>query len=422
MLKFKAECKTSIQKLIFAAERFGQHELANHASAGAYAFLLSATPAVLLVVGIASTLLDRSPRILALVTGFIADALGPLGTANSVRNFFASRLDPLAIVVGGASLIWAARLFIVTVQRGLRLIYSASGRNKIVKDNVLTFALELLCLVIVVAILAVTQALEILFGLQSVDSSSPLVKFGKAAVDAAPALAIFAFTYLTYRFIPPVKPRRSTAALSAGLCLLAFALFSEGLGLAMDSTHYQLLYGVFWRLVILLVNVYAFFTLYFYCAELTYVSDHFDALLFGRFYRLSKARQRSRVEQSLFMDPERLIAAYGRYFGVGETIFAAHTEGRSVYYVYSGAIGIYADAVDAERKLNSLGPGEVFGEMAAFLGETRSATARADVASLVLELPPEVFDLVLRSDGDAMRNLADTLSSRLKEANKRFLD
>lgn len=64
----------------------------------------------------------------------------------------------------------------------------------------------------------------------------------------------------------------------------------------------------------------------------------------------------------------------------------------------------------------------MFGEMAAFLGETRSATARADEDSLVLELPPEAFELVLRTEGDAMRSLADSLSSRLKEANNRLVE
>jgi YihY family inner membrane protein len=422
MQKFRAGCKLSLQEIIFAAERFGQHEMANHASAGAYAFLLSATPAVMLVMGLASTLLGRSPRILALVTGLIADALGPLGTVNSVNGFFASRLDTLAIIVGGVSLVWAARLFFVTVQRGIRLIYAASGRNKAVKDNLLIFALEFLCLVAIVAILAATEALELLFELPRFETGDPLVESVRAVLNTAPALALFAFVYLTYLFIPPAKPRRATVALSALLCLVAFALFSEALRAVTDSTHYQLLYGVFWRLVVLLVNVYAFFTLYFYCAELAYVRDHFDALLFGRFYRLSRAPKAGRLERRLFMDPGRLVAVYGKRFAAGETVFSEGSEGHSVYYVRSGAIGIYIKAEEGERELNRLGPNEMFGEMAAFLGETRSATARADEDSLVLELPPEAFDLVLRTDGDAMRGLADSLSARLKEANGRLVD
>jgi hypothetical protein len=291
-----------------------------------------------------------------------------------------------------------------------------------VKDNLLIFALEFLCLVAIVAILAATEALEILLELPRFETGDPLVESARAILNAAPALALFAFVYLTYLFIPPAKPRRSTVALSALLCLVAFALFSEALRAVTDSTHYQLLYGVFWRLVILLVNVYAFFTLYFYCAELAYVRDHFDALLFGRFYRLSRAPKTGRLERRLFMDPGRLVAVYGRRFAAGETVFPEGSEGHSVYYVRSGAIGIYIKSEGSERELNRLGPNEMFGEMAAFLGESRSATARADADSLVLELPPEAFDLVLRTEGDAMRSLADSLSLRLKEANSRLID
>jgi CRP-like cAMP-binding protein len=122
------------------------------------------------------------------------------------------------------------------------------------------------------------------------------------------------------------------------------------------------------------------------------------------------------------MDPGRLVAVYGKRFAAGETVFSEGSEGHSVYYVRSGAIGIYIKAEEGERELNRLGPNEMFGEMASFLGETRSATARADEDSLVLELPPEAFDLVLRTDGNAMRGLADSLSARLKEANGRLVD
>ena len=45
-----------LRRALFSFEQFTRHEMANHASAGAYAFLLSAFPAILIVLYGLSTL------------------------------------------------------------------------------------------------------------------------------------------------------------------------------------------------------------------------------------------------------------------------------------------------------------------------------------------------------------------------------
>ena len=90
------------------------------------------------------------------------------------------------------------------------------------------------------------------------------------------------------------------------------------------------------------------------------------------------------------------------------------------YFVQRGEIGIYIPAAGGELRLAGIGPGEIFGEMALMQGEARSATARADLGSLVLVIPPEVFELYLKTDADAPRRLAELLSDRLRKANERL--
>jgi uncharacterized BrkB/YihY/UPF0761 family membrane protein len=107
MIPLASRARTWIQKTVFTAERFDQHELANHAAAGAYAFPLSATPAVLLAMGLASALIGSHPRALASVKEVVLGFLGPLASEATVGAIFSSGLGPLAIVVGACSLIWA---------------------------------------------------------------------------------------------------------------------------------------------------------------------------------------------------------------------------------------------------------------------------------------------------------------------------
>jgi len=87
--------------------------------------------------------------------------------------------------------------------------------------------------------------------------------------------------------------------------------------------------------------------------------------------------------------------------------------------VHRGGIGIYIPSANGELRLATVGTGEIFGEMALIQGEARSATARADIESFVLVIPPEIFELYLKSD-DAPRRLAELLSERLRKSNERF--
>jgi YihY family inner membrane protein len=408
------------QRLLFAAERYGEHELANHAAAGAYAFLLSATPAVLLVLGLASALLRDSPAALEGVERLVAGILGPLDAEGIAKAFFGRPLGRLAAVIGGASLVWAARLFVVTVQRGLRVIWAAAGRNAPVKENLLTFALELACLVAVVAVLAAAQTARLLATQVSALLGPFAANLVAALAGLAPATALLFFIYGAYRYAPAVRPSRRSAAASSLLCLACYAALSRAFSLFISSGRYALLYGFFGGLILLLVNVYAFFCLFYYFAELTYVREHFDALLLGRFHRVTRRAasgdSTSRLERALFLEPERLMRAYGHRYGPGQTIFEAGTTGRDTFFVHRGKVGVYTPS---GVRVGTIGPGEVFGEMASVLDEARTATIRAEEESLVLAIPPEVFSVYLKADAEANRRLVAQLSARLKDANSR---
>jgi uncharacterized BrkB/YihY/UPF0761 family membrane protein len=191
-----------------------------------------------------------------------------------------------------------ARLIVVTIQRGIRLIYSASGRNTAVKENVLTFAVELPCLVAVVVILVGSEGTrllvdsEVLAPRADMHGIAAIPAIIPAALDAAPVAALLLFVHFTYLVIPSTRPRLKTATVAAMICVAAYLGFAGLLRFFVDSARYNLLYGVFGRLIIVLVNVYAFFTLYFCGCELAHVHDHFDALLFARFYRVARAPPR----------------------------------------------------------------------------------------------------------------------------------
>lgn len=414
--------KAVAQRIVFAAERFGAHELANHAAAGAYAFLLSAIPAVLLALGLASALLRATPGALEAAELAISGLLGAMSADDAFKAFFGRPLGVLAAAIGALSLLYSARLLVVTIQRGLRVIWAASGKAGLIRENLLGFALELLALVAIVAILAASEATRFLAERLGAASLGALSGALSAASRAAPPAVLLAFVYLSFRLAPAERPGRKVALTAALLCVISTIAFAGAFRLFLSGARYDLLYGIFGSLIVLLANVYIFFSLFFAFAEFVYIEEHFDALLFARYQRSLRAGSAParRLERALFGLPERLVRLYGRAFARGEKVFSVGEGGKEAYLVRRGRIGIYIPAAGGELRLGAVEAGEIFGEMALMQGEARSATARADEDSLVLAIPPEVFELYLRSDDGASLRLAELLSERLRKADERL--
>jgi membrane protein len=420
MTRAKRAATALLQRAVFCIERFGEHELANHAAAGAYAFLLSAMPAVLLALDLVSALLRARPGVIAEAQRTVASFLGAMATEDAVRAFFDRPLGALAAIIGGLSLLYSARLLIVTIQRGLRVVRGASGKGGVLRDSLLGFALELLALLAVVAILAISEAMRFI---SEVPGQGAELFFGgsiRLTARLLPAAVLLAFVYINYRLSPSERPSRRTALGAALLCVLASLACSSVFGLFMNGARYNLLYGIFGNLIVLLANVYFFFCFFFGFAELVYVEQNFDALLFARFQRALRSSGSARLERALFRKPERLFERYGRSFARGELVFSAGEAGQEAYFVHSGAIGIYVPSSGGELRLATIEAGDIFGEMALIQGEARSATARAEDQSLVLLIPPEVFELYLAADDGAPRRLIELLSERLRRANERI--
>jgi len=416
--------QSGIQRMMFAFERYREQELANHAAAGAYAFLLSVTPALLLALGFASTVFGASPRVVAEINRLVGAVLGPGNSSAAAGDFFGHRFGLLATVIGIVSLLWAARLFAVTVQRGIRVIWSASGTAVMVRENAKSFLIEAVILLAMVALIAVSEGVHLSFRAVREAAGAGTARAFVALDRAAPLAALFVFTAVSYRLLPVRRPSSRTAWGAAALCFVIFLVVTEAFRLFLSVAHYELLYGVLGNLILLLVNVFAFFTLYFYFAELVYVAGEFDALLFGRFSRLTRITRAGgevqRLERALFLEPARLLRLYGRTLHAGEVLFSSGDTGTSTYFVYYGRIGIRIGSSAASEAIASMGPGEVFGEMAHILGEERTASAMAEEESAVLELPPAVFEQYLASHPDAARQLIDALSRRLRATDVRI--
>ena len=106
----------------------------------------------------------------------------------------------------------------------------------------------------------------------------------------------------------------------------------------------------------------------------------------------------------------------------GELVFAEGDEADGLYVVASGLVKVVGvDDAGAEVDLTTLGPGELFGELALLEGGRRSASVRAVDESRLTVIDRDAFlDLVARRPAVALRFLA-ALSRLVRERTERVL-
>jgi len=125
-------------------------------------------------------------------------------------------------------------------------------------------------------------------------------------------------------------------------------------------------------------------------------------------------------------DAERArIAAKGRIrsLAAGDRLFEEGESGRVAYVVLSGTIALHRGAGEGRTVTVALrGPGEWIGELALLDGATRSATAVADAASQLLEIPARLFGAVLRKHPRVAVDLAAAIGRRLRESDAALVE
>jgi CRP-like cAMP-binding protein len=110
-----------------------------------------------------------------------------------------------------------------------------------------------------------------------------------------------------------------------------------------------------------------------------------------------------------------------RSFKAGEAVFHEGDESETCYVVHSGHVRVVREHTDGRTlTLATLGPGEIFGELAIFDSERRSATIEALEDIEVVAILAGDMRRMLREHPDIAVKLLAALSRRLRETNERL--
>lgn len=109
--------------------------------------------------------------------------------------------------------------------------------------------------------------------------------------------------------------------------------------------------------------------------------------------------------------------ALGTVYLPGEEIVQQGEPGNCMYVVQSGAVEVVQVENGAQQRLAVLGAGDVFGEMAVFEKEVRSATVRALDEARVLQVDRRTLLRRIQEDPLLAVNLLQTMSKRIRDLN-----
>jgi CRP/FNR family transcriptional regulator len=111
------------------------------------------------------------------------------------------------------------------------------------------------------------------------------------------------------------------------------------------------------------------------------------------------------------------------HWDAGDIIFEEGDRGDRCFIIHTGSVKVLRRFPDGRRlTLARLGPGNIFGELALFNGERRSATVQAAEAVVAVALEQERVMSILRSDPEAALSVVISLADRLRATNQRLFE
>ena len=413
--------KSTMQKIILAYELFIKHEMANHAAAGAYAFLLSAIPVVLVLVYVSFLILGNSQAVLELINS--VEGFKNLPVEAIINSFFSKSLMSMAGVFLLLNLVWTSRLFVLSVQRGLRIIFSDAGTGTPIRENVVTFFAELLLLVAVIAIIALLQMIQyVLKIIPSGYISQSITTVVGLARYTIPVLILWLFIVQTLRILPAYKIAQKKIIKTATACTIIYTLFSYIVQLLFSTNRYGIIYGVLGNVIALLIKVYFFFWLYFLFAEYLYTDEFFTSIAFKKFRNLFEKKKLNKIDSLIFRSLQDIFKKSMQTFTAGSLLFKKNDPADYAYFIISGQIGIYFDdpVTEPSEPVSIVTAGKFIGEMGVLLQETRSAWVKTLTESTVIFFSREQIEHLISHSPEDARNIINLLSNRLRDLNIQF--
>ncbi|MEN6330556.1 MAG: YhjD/YihY/BrkB family envelope integrity protein, partial [Smithella sp.] len=351
------------------------------------------------------------------VQAYIAEAIS--------RGFFSERLleqigqiDQKKKVLGWAGmlgLLWLSAAIFDSMATALNIIFRSREKRNFFEAKLMAIAMIPLAWLVGIASIAISYVTALLIAQPVLLMDNLGISLSTASTVAlgyiVPFLITTLFLTVVYRVIPTVRIRLTVVVAGSAVCAFLLETAKQFFAwYAANYTRYDVIFGSLEAVVILVVGVFYIALIFLFCAEMISSYERRDILL------LEEAILKSR--KTIMKVDERLFKKFGRAYEKGSIIFNEGDSGNEMFYVLSGRVHLEKDDSRVKKVLAEIGPGQYFGEMAALIDISRSATARAVEDSQLAVIDSNTFRDMIRESRDVAMHMLQEFSRRLKNSNK----
>lgn len=420
-MKRKFSFRTLAQEFFFTFNFFNQNNLMTHASACALGFLFSIFPVIIISALILIRVLHASPEILEKIftLPFFSFSSQIPDITSIVNSFLQIQGGFLFEIVLVLFLLWMARYFSNSVIKGIQHIFHTHSKRRPIIWNLIVIGLEVIMVIVVALLVFLFVAAESLWKTSFIQSLIPefMKIFLEYILKFSPLILLFIFTLSIFLIAKDSKTSKRLCFLYALLCTFSFAVLMMIFSSFADINRYNLIYGIFSNVIILLLEVITFFVLFFFSAQAIFVHQFFDQLLLAEIYLLPEKESTKisdTIRRSMFIKPKYFMKnnTTQSFFPKGSTIFSEGEESTEVYYVVYGSVQL--------NRLNNVTiceQGSFFGEMSLVLGKPRDATAFANSDTKLVKIKGETFTSMLEKNPKAAKKVISQISSYFATSN-----
>ena len=432
--KVLISARAFLQRMYITVQMYVETGLANHAAACAYGLLLSMAPMLLLLALLIFFFYRLSPGAVTAMIGTIP-FLGSIFDERWLSGDFLV-FSNLSIpgIISALGIIWAGRRLAMAIDRGLKIVFPSGKKRNAVENAIVILAIEASVIIFVLVVIISSRTVMRFYRFMDFLPHSLLVRFVTSHFGGQ-VLTISLLgigTFIAYLSVPLKPPRKFSAFQGALFCTLAYFCTVMVLGIILDISRYNFLYGTFGNLIIILINVYFFFTFFFIGAQLAFVADHFDALFFSMMRKIKiKASKKTKAGGFLkklrpyyllnsFFNPSKSnLNRYLRHYKKDEVIFTHGDIVDDIFYLLEGEAEMLISSSYGKDNFSGVVKADsFFGDMGYLLSEDKSVTVRAKTDISVFAISSSLLDIIVNHDTSLDRKLFEHMSRRLNRTSE----
>ncbi|MBQ9495789.1 MAG: YihY/virulence factor BrkB family protein [Treponema sp.] len=380
-----------------------QNNLYTCAAACAFSFLFSFIPIVMIVLTILVRIIHADPTLIESILTRAAEYKQMFNMQSFIDTLMRHNVLNLYDFLLVFFILWMARKSFASMMQGLQRIFHYKIKSRPLFNQALIFMSEItliiISVIIILAIFAIRQLfMHSFFLTHRIYLPVKILGFlPSMAITFSEFALIFIAITLAYYFMSRTKPKLSLCMMCAALCTLSFFIITIFTKKFMNVSNYNVIYGILSGLMILLFQMYMFFTLFLICAQIIYIIQFFDSLVLGELYLLPERDDTkiiSIIKRVLFITPSLLMDTDNvSTYKAGDIIFSTGDIPTDSYYVVSGTV-----TLTVNDNICYCDKGTSFGEEACILERQRIGEAAALTDCKIMKIPASTFRVLLESN------------------------